>query len=337
MKIKSYLLLIYGVAGLTISLFTAIMTYLIIGEPIGAKMTSQIALTVLATLPIIWMFSYVIGGYLSKKFEHISIRLDAIQEDKFYQDKTIEKITDVNKIYHSINNLSTRLEKSILDLKQNNQNLSTIIKSLAHDIKTPLTIIDGYLDEFEDGMITKEKEPHPIAILKKETAYLNELSQEVITYIQSQEMIYKKEPILLKEFMHAEVCPLLKINDNITLLCEINKDAIVEFNPLALKKILVNLLHNACKYTQKGTITVKENNTDIIIEDTGIGIDQKSHQNIFDPFITLDESRNREKNGFGLGLSISKNLAIGNDYDLLYDTSYNKGSRFILKSTSNNR
>ncbi len=320
------------VAGLSIALFTAVMTYIIIDEPIGMKMFSKIALTIVATLPIIGLFSYYIGLYLSKKFDYIATRLDAIHENKFLNDTYHDKIVDITKIHHSIDDLSLRLKKSISSLQSNNANLSSIIKSLSHDIKTPLTIIDGYLEECEDDLITKEHMPQVIEILKKETAYLNELSSEAISYIQSQELSAPKEMIRLKAFLHAEVCPLLRVEKGVVLKCEIDEKDTVEFSPIALKKILINLLHNASKYTQKGTITTKVQHGDIIIEDTGVGIDAEDRERIFTPFVSLDESKNRATNGFGLGLSIAKNLAQTNGYDLLVDDSYKDGAKFILKN-----
>ncbi len=68
-----------------------------------------------------------------------------------------------------------------------------------------------------------------------------------------------------------------------------------------------------------------------MIEDTGIGILDKDFERIFEQYITLDDSKNREKNGFGLGLSIAKNLAINNGYNLFLATKYNDEARFILK------
>jgi two-component system sensor histidine kinase SaeS len=321
------------VAGLAIALFTAVMTYLIIDEPIGMKMFSKISLTILITLPVIGIFSYYIGVYLSKKFDYISSRLNTIGKNRFIKDTHHDNIVDINKIHTSITDLSSSLEQSITKLQRNNKNLSSIIKSLSHDIKTPLTIIDGYLEECEDNLVTKEQMPSVIKILKKETAYLNELSSEVITYIQSQELVSPKSTIYLKDFLHTEVCPLLRVSKQVELKCEIDTDETIEFNPTALKKILINLLHNASKYTQKGTITAKVKNKNIIIRDTGIGIEIDDIERIFEPFICLDESKNREKNGFGLGLSISKNLAQNNGYDLILDAKYKNGCKFILKKS----
>ena len=332
MKIKPFLQITYALAGLCISLFTAIMTYLIIDEPIGLKMISQITLTILSTLPIITIFSYYIGKYLSRKFELISLRLDEIDKNKFLNTEHNDKIKEINSIHTSINNLSSRLESTVLELQENNKNLNNIIKSISHDIKTPLTIIDGYLEELEDNIISKNNIPHIIDILKKETAYLNELTSETINYIQALEPLHtSKDTILLKEFLSLEVCPLIRVHSGVTLKCEIDEELTIEFNSLSLKKIIVNLLYNASKHTKKGTIIIKVIKENIVVEDTGMGINSKYSQTIFEPFISLDESRNREKNGFGLGLSIASSLAKNNSYTLVLDTNYRNGCKFILQ------
>lgn len=321
----------YGLAGLFIALFTAIMTYIIIDVPIGMTMSSEIGVTIALTLPLIGLFSYFIGNYFSKKFDAINKRLDAISENHFLQESYTEKIVDINHIHGSITQLSSRLELSILELKNRNKNLNNLILSLSHDIKTPLTIIDGYLEEFEDKMISEEDMPRAIAILKKETAYLNELSSDVIGYIESQELIPVKEMLSLKTFIHADVCPLIRVKKAVEFKCLISDTQKIEFKPMALKKILVNLLHNATKYTKEGTITLMAKENLITIEDTGVGISPKFKERIFEPFVGLDESRNRKKGGFGLGLSISRNLAENNGYELFLDTTYNGGCRFVLK------
>ena len=245
--------------------------------------------------------------------------------------------SSVNKMADFMLNANAISEAKVIEktkqLSQLNQNLSTIIKSLSHDIKTPLTIIDGYLEELDDGLVKCEEIPRVTAILKKETAYLNELASEVIGYIQSKEIATnKKELINLKEFLDTEVCPLLRVNNGVLLTCKIDINYTIEFNKIALKKILVNLLHNASKYTKDGYVATKLIQGNIVVEDTGIGIDSKFSEMIFEPFFGLDESRNRQENGFGLGLSIASNLAKNNAYCLELDTSYSDGCRFVIKN-----
>jgi len=333
MNAKTYLIVYYSMAGVIIALFTAVMTYMIIGVPIGQKMIFKIFLTILATLPIIGILSYLIGVSLFKRLTLIRDKLNDISEDKFLTDKYEENITDISAIHDSIHQLSYRLEESISKLKNSNQQLNNMILSLSHDIKTPLTIIEGYLEELEDVMVTEEQKPAVIATLKKETAYINELSSEVIHYLQSLESKAQKETILLKEFLDEEVCPLLRVKKSVTLKCEVEKDFTLLFDRMALKNILINLLHNATKHTKEGSITVKSFEKSIIVEDTGVGIDSKDAEIIFEPFYSLDESKNREKSGFGLGLSIAHNLAENNRYTLKLDDSYQRGCRFILSKS----
>ena len=241
----------------------------------------------------------------------------------------------VNKMADFMVNANAISEAKVIEktkqLSQLNQNLSTIIKSLSHDIKTPLTIIDGYLEELDDGLVECDEIPRVTAILKKETAYLNELASEVIGYVQSKEITTnKKELINLKKFIDTEVYPLLRVKDGVALTCEVDEEYIIKFNKTALKKILVNLLHNASKYTKNGYVRTKIMQDCLVVEDTGVGIDPKFSQMIFEPFFGLDESRNRKENGFGLGLSIASNLAKNNGYSLELDSSYSDGCRFVM-------
>ena len=337
MNTKTYLIVYYSIAGVIISLFTALMTYWIIGKPIASKMIIQISLTVFAALPLIGILSYIIGRYLSQRLTAISHCLNDISEEKFLTDKHNESITDINAIHESIHELSQRLENSISTLKKNNTQLNNMILSLSHDIKTPLTIIEGYLEELEDEIVPEKQKPEVLAILKKETSYINELSSKVIHYIQSLENKVQKENILLKDFLHEEVCPLIRTPKGVELKCEIEKGFKIEFDRIALKSILINLLHNATKHTATGDITIKSSQNNLIIEDTGTGIDSCDTEMVFEPFYCADKSKNREKSGFGLGLSIARNLAENNGYTLQLDNTHTDGCRFILHILKSNQ
>ena len=83
-----------------------------------------------------------------------------------------------------------------------------------------------------------------------------------------------------------------------------------------------------------GSITVKTWGDTIIVEDTGTGIDPEKVEMIFEPFYCADESKNREKSGFGLGLSIARNLAVANGYGLRLDKNYCDGCRFMLEKVT---
>jgi len=318
-------------AGIVVSLFTAVMTSWVIGVPIGKMMAFKIFLIVLMTLPIIGILSYAIGGCLSGRLATISACLNNISEDKFLTQKHQEDITDINSIHESIYELSCRLKSSISNLKRTNNQLNTMLLALSHDIKTPLAIIDGYLEEMEDDIVKPLDKPRIVGVMRQEVAYINELSTDVIEYLQSLEPVCKKTTISLKDFLYTEICQLVHVSKEVVLQCHVKDDFAVEFDRLALKSILLNLLHNASKYTKYGRITVNAEDKRILIEDTGVGIRNENIEKIFEPFYCEDASKNRETCGFGLGLSIAKNLAQNNGYKLFLDTEYTQGCRFVLE------
>ena len=330
MKIKSFLITVYTLSGLFIATFTAFMTYLIIDEPVGMKMFSKISFIVLLSLPVIGLLSFIIGHHLSKKLEKVNQRLSQIESQKFLKDDVSDFISDISDIHFSISTLSSKLEEHIHELRAKNENLIYMIRSLSHDIKTPLTIISGYLEEFEDGLVHKSDEKRHILTMKKEITYINELSTEVISYLRSTHKENKKEKLNLKEIIEKEVFPHIKVEKDVCLEHKVDHDMDLSFNKIDLKKILINLLHNSSKFTSQGQIQVFNKENIIYIEDSGTGIKEEFIEKVFEPFFCLDESKNRQKSGFGLGLSIAKNLAGNNGFDLCLDSSYTQGCRFYL-------
>ena len=99
MSFKKLLIIVYSVAGLMIALFTAVMTYVIIGEHIGPKMFSKIALVVISAMPIIALISYGIGRYFFRKFARIDVRLEQIALGEFEGIEPIEHIEELQSIH----------------------------------------------------------------------------------------------------------------------------------------------------------------------------------------------------------------------------------------------
>lgn len=111
-----------------------------------------------------------------------------------------------------------------------------------------------------------------------------------------------------------------------------------------IKQIIINLLTNAVKYTKKGSvslaITMAERKGDVAylnisIKDTGIGIKKEDMDRLFEAYERLDEEKNGSIEGTGLGLDISRKLAILMDGELICDSEYGKGSEFVLRINQN--
>jgi len=330
MSVKKLLLISYIIAGLIISIFTAFMTFYIINVPIGTKMFSEIVITISLALPVIALLSYIMGSYFSKKFIFIKNRLLKIADEDFSIYNKTEYIDEIADIHKTLNTVSMQLDKSINELKEKNSELTWMVRSFAHDFRTPLTVIQGNIEAIEDGLITHNKLPFTLQKMKFETNYMNELLSDVLSFIQSMKSIIKKEKIELREFIDKEIFILTEPSNTVKLVNAMKENDTVEFTKTDLKKILINLLDNSIKFTNKGSITIFLENNSLIVQDTGIGIIAKECERIFQPFYTVDASKNRLKSGFGLGLAIAKNLAQKNGYSLECDTGYKNGCKIIL-------
>ncbi len=334
MRIKSFTILVYMLAGLAIAVFTSLMTYVIIGKPIKMPMIKQIIMVVLSVAPAIGVLSYFFAHYLSKKFVFIERRLQRVKAQNFEADKSRTVLVEINDINQNINYLAEKMDKLIEDLRQKNKTLSDLLVSMAHDIKTPITILSGHIEEIEDGLVEKEMLPEVLVRMKEELAFMDELTVDMLQYIESMGSKRVKRDIAVFEVMQDKVLPLLPNKEGVPVINTIDEDLRLSFNCTDFKRISVNILMNAVKFTEQGYVRVYNEGDTIVFENTGTKIDLNLREDIFEPFYTVDKSKNRKQSGFGLGLSIVKNLSANNGYHCYLYASNDEKTVFKLEPYS---
>ena len=190
-----------------------------------------------------------------------------------------------------------------------------LISDMTHELRTPLTIMRGYLEELANGSI--EGSPELYLNLVKETRRLERLIHDL------QELSKAEAGYLSISLYPINILPLL------TSLVERFADQIMDYGPTIkleciqelppvladsdrTEQILVNLIGNAIRYTEKGTITIKawSENKQVWVEiiDTGIGIKPEDLPYVFERFWRADKSRSRYSGGTGIGLAITRRL-----------------------------
>ena len=190
-----------------------------------------------------------------------------------------------------------------------------LISDMTHELRTPLTIMRGYLEELANGSI--ESSPELYLNLVKETRRLERLIHDL------QELSKAEAGYLSISLYPIKILPLLTslverfadqiMDDGPTIKLE----CIQELPPVLAdsdrtEQILVNLIGNAIRYTEKGTITIKawSENKQVWVEiiDTGIGIKPEDLPYVFERFWRADKSRSRYSGGTGIGLAITRRL-----------------------------
>lgn len=193
---------------------------------------------------------------------------------------------------------------------------SEFIATMSHELKTPLNIIIGFSDLLSNASIEPEYQQKYLQNINRSGRHLLNLINDILNFgnIESGNVQIKYEDFNLRSLIVDAVQSMKLIYENKKINIEIDvTETKITSDKKILTQILYNLLSNAIKYTKDGgSIAVKTEVNDeeisILVEDTGIGIEAKNINLIFEKFKQIDSSFVRKQEGTGLGLSIAKKL-----------------------------
>lgn len=218
----------------------------------------------------------------------------------------------------------------------------TEFSSLAsHEIRTPLTAMDGYIyimlnnNKFEYNDITKEY----LMMLHETTTDLIKLANSILQMSKLDDGSIKVdiEPVDLAELVTTIADNEQKNADAKSLKIEsvISKVSMIDTDKVKVAEIITNLVENAIKFTNKGTIRIilDQAGDELIVsvEDSGVGIPEDSRTKIFDKFYQVENYDTRKNSGCGFGLFLSKSLARRIGGDLILEDTNDNGSVFSLR------
>ncbi|TLG81320.1 sensor histidine kinase [Vagococcus zengguangii] len=215
----------------------------------------------------------------------------------------------------------------------------TLIRNVAHELKTPITSIVGFTETILDESLPSDTQKEFIKIIDKEGKRLNQLVNRILELLKTQHQltevaivwkdiseVIKEEMIIYHPLIQAKY---LKI-DLISSL-----QSTYEVSEQYFQPIIKNLLENAIHYSiESGDINLKltETSKSIVfsIQDNGIGIAEVDQQRIFEKFYRVGESRDRKNGGTGLGLSIVQNCVEQLNGQITLESKVNQGATFIV-------
>lgn len=216
------------------------------------------------------------------------------------------------------------------------------VANVSHELKTPLTAIQGYLETIREGDIEdKETLNKFLDITIKNSHRLKSIIEDLLAL----SSIEKDSEVGGFERINQSIFPVV---ENVISLCSDNakKKGIeillkgtnekVMINLPLMEQAIINLLDNAIKYgpeNSKVVVSIKKSqvNLQIIVTDTGQGIEEKHHERLFERFYSVDKARSRALGGSGLGLSIVKHIAISHGGNVRVESTFGSGSSFILE------
>ncbi|WP_380024885.1 sensor histidine kinase [Effusibacillus consociatus] len=234
------------------------------------------------------------------------------------------------------------------DLKRYRDTRSEFFANISHELRTPVTYLEGYAKVLKEGLYhTEEEKEQYLEIIDQESKRLTRLIYDLFELSKMEEgkVILNFEWIDLAEIVENSVqkTSLKAKQKGLRIQLNIQDDLpLVWGDGLRMEQILINLIDNAIRYTEQGEISVQLQGVDrdqvmVSVEDTGIGIPKTELPFIFERFYRVEKSRSRQYGGTGLGLAIVKKLVELQGGSIEVFSQLGKGTRFEIKfPTSSN-
>jgi two-component system phosphate regulon sensor histidine kinase PhoR len=229
--------------------------------------------------------------------------------------------------------------RDITQFKQLEQMKKDFVVNLTHELKTPLTAIKGFVETLEEEEDIKNTQY--MEIIKRHTDRMNQIVSDLLVLSELEES--HREVAFESLDLETTVQNVLKIyrekikEKNVELVVDIEKDLpALKGEKFKIEQMLINLVDNAVKYTDKGKISILAKKAEdgkrmeIQVINTGMLIPDKSLPRLFERFYVVDKSRSRKLGGTGLGLSIVKHVVLLHKGEIFVKSTKKEGTVFTI-------
>ena len=299
-----------------------------------------VIISFLIALGISFIFSQRFASSITRPLQEISREMLKVRGD--YGDLHFQKYkySEINVIADTTMKMSRNVKEYLSQIEKEKQIRQEFFSNASHELKTPITSIQGYAELLESGMIQDENMKLDFARrIKKEAENMTGLINDILMISRLEakdaEVVFSsvRISVLLDDildslkplaaqcqvFLHADCQPIT-----------------IEANPQQMKELLNNLITNAVKYNRPGGqvwVQIREQGDAMVVrvKDNGMGIPADSLDRIFERFYRVDKGRSRKQGGTGLGLSIVKHIVSFYRGTIRVSSEIDKGSEFVVE------
>lgn len=282
--------------------------------------------------------SYFLSRYMVRRIQKIRQAAHRVTEGDFEVQLDPGRQDEIGELSADFNLMTKSLKESNDEIKRQEERRRAFMADAAHEMRTPLTTINGLLEGLEYDAIPEDSKEESIRLMQRETKRLIRLVNDNLDYerIRTNKIKLDCQMVNLKQAVLRVVEQLGKKaeKENDQLIVEMNSDVVVYADPDRLIQILFNIVQNGIQFTQNGQITVRaqnaSNGTNIQISDNGIGMTEDQIKNIWERYYKADASRIHTKGESGLGMAIVHELVQIHGGEIEVSSAPGRGTTFKL-------
>ncbi|WP_240404366.1 sensor histidine kinase [Lactobacillus crispatus] len=293
----------------------------------------------LITVAVGLLLSFIISYYSTKRIKRLSRATQKVASGNFNVQIEHKDSDEIDQLAENFNKMVQALKQSNEEVKAQEERRDQFMADAAHEMRTPLTTINGILEGLQYDAIPEDSKPKSIALMQRETKRLIRLVNENLDY----EKIRNNQIMLVKTNFNATIIlhdlksqlkqNATKANDE--LVVEAPDKLPIYADRDRFTQVMVNLVQNAIQFTHDGKIIISgkriEHGTQLSVKDNGIGMSKNQTKYIFERFFKADPSRARMGTGeSGLGLAIVSSLIKQHGGKVEVFSAPGKGSTFTV-------
>lgn len=302
-----------------------------------------LAVLIVETTGLLLTISF--GRNLSKGLKELNKAAQKVGHGEFNINVPVRSGDELVQLAEALNKMAADLQSNIGERRQAEQASqlkSLFLANMSHEIRTPLAAIMGFSDLLKDPHLTEDDRLQYSAVIHRTGENLTRIINDILdlSKVEAGHLEIERAPFSLKSLLDDIHVVMVAKSEGKPLHIEFNRRGIIPdmiySDPFRLRQILVNVIGNAIKFTEKGYVRMTYEASDsqllFTIKDTGVGIAEGDRALLFQSFSQIDNSVTRKYEGTGLGLVLAKRLALlmGGDV-LLEDSQVGKGCTFIVK------
>lgn len=304
--------------------------FLTIEQQFIKSMNTSIILSTIIAVIIAVIIGIFISGKITKPLEKLMIGIKHISRgDTSYRVK-VDTRDEFHKLANAFNDMSQKIQ-------QNEEVRRSLVADVAHELRTPLSILGGRLESIQEGVLEPSQEV--IVQLNDEVFRLSRLVDDLqqLGLAEAGKLPLNKRLVNLNDLIQKVIYHFswLAEEKNINIKLISTDDIIINVDPDRITQVIINILGNALRHSPENEeveLLIDRENNDVVIkiEDNGQGIDPEQLPYIFERFYRTDSSRSRDQGGTGLGLSIAKGFVEAHGGTILVESEKGNGTAFII-------